>query len=314
MLLKRFLPIIIYSILFYLILWLLIINLGIDSIQSSDRGAIISAIVAIFVFGSGLLAQMIGNKIKQFQKDRQLKRVSITNLKTISEGLKLQLNNFSKIIETLKSPSPESILLSSYAELEYFEINKISSEDLYRIFIDYQKGDEKEKINTLESLRKELRFIEYSRELILIGFEKLYNSFQEYSNTVIDGVVALGEFFDKEATNLLHNQIKLDTDKWFVYFTNLWREARSALKTSDDTFTNYEKLELEIIPRFFDFARDFMSDPRTPVVTAAFSKANTAIYQRRDVLNKLINLVEFYSEKYNSSKRIIDKSLSKYDK
>lgn len=314
MFLKRLLSSIIFLILFIILIVFLFWFFGINNIENSDRQALISAIVTIFVFGAGLIVRMIGNKIKQLQKDKQLKRIFIQNLKTILKGLKFQIDNYTQVIEILKSPTPEDAMISSYAELEYFEINRIGSEDLFRIFIDYQKGNKEHKIDILENLRKELRFIEYSKDIIITDFKNLYSSIREYSDTVITGIIELGMFFDKEATRLLHNNVEMETDGWFVSFTNLWSEIRSASKISEDTYMNYEKLEMEIIPKFFDFARDNIKEPRTPIVTAAFSKANSAIFQRKGTIKNLINFMKFYTTKYEETKDIIEKSLDEYEK
>jgi len=314
MILKRFRSTIIYLILFIIIIWFLVCYFRIYTIADSDREAIISAIVAIFVFGAGLLAQIVGDKIKQMQKDKQLKRIVIENLKTILDGLKLQNDNYKQIIDTLKSPSPENVMLSSYAELDYFETNQISSEDLNRVLIDFLKGDENIKIKTLGNLKKELRFIENSGDVIISGFEKLYTSIREYSDNVITGIVEIGAFFDKEATRLLHNEVNIEADRWFIDFSDLWGIAKSSLKISDDTFTNYEKLELEIIPKFFDFAKDNMEDPRTPMITAAFTKANSSIYQRKGTIKNLVKYVEFYLAKYEEAKTTVEKALELYNK
>lgn len=286
----------------------------INRIENSDREALITSLVTIFVFGTGLFAQVIGNKLKQLEKDKQLKRIFIANLNTVKEGLKLQIDNFNQIINKLRSPDPLAVRFSSFAELDYFEVNQIASEDLYRIFIDYQKGDENDKIVMLENLRKELRFIENSKETMLSGFDKLYTSIREYSENVISGTIELGIFFDKELTRLLHSKKNIEEDEWFIAFSDLWRETSSALKISEDTFTNYEKLEKEIFPKFIEFSRNNMNDPRTPMITSCFSKADNAIYQRKHTIRNLVENVGFYLSKYEEAKNIIEDSIDIYNK
>ena len=311
---KRFWSYLFSIVLFLLIMLFLVDFFGINNYTNSDRSALISAIVAVFVFGAGLISQMVGNKIKQMQKDKQLKRVFLENLKTILEGLKLQIDNYKEIINTLKSPSPENVMLSSFAELDYFEINNIPAADLFRIFIDFQKGKEKDKIKTLENLRKQLRFIENSRNMINTGFEKLYDSVHNHSEKALDGIVELGQFFDKEATRLFHTKADIESDHWFKSFAELWGETKSLLKISDDTFTDYEKLEKETLPKYIEFARDNMEDPRTPIISTAFSKANSATYQRKDTIRNLIKFVEYHLVKYNEAKSLIEKTILVYEK
>lgn len=314
MVLKRFLSTIIYLILFVTLIWIIVCFFGINKVDNTDREAIISAIVALFVFGAGLLAQMFGNKISQYKKDLQLKRIFIVNLRTILEGLKLQTENYIEVIKTIKSHTPENVMLSSYAELDYLEINNFASEDLFRVFIDYLKGDEKSKIATLENVRKQLRFIENSRDMITSGFEKLYDAIHIHSNNVLDGISDLGKFFDEEATRLFHTNADINSDHWFKGFAELWGKTTTLLKISDETFTDYEKLGSEIIPKFFEFAKDNMKDPRTPLISAAVSKANIAIYQRKDTIINLIKFVDFHLTKYNEAKNTIEKTILAYDK
>ena len=242
-------------IVFIIILRLLICFWGINKIENINGEAIFAALVTIFVFGSGLFAKTIEDKLKQLKKDNQLKRVFNSNLRTIAEGLKLQIDDYSKAIRTLKSSSPDNVMVSSFAELGYFEINNIDSKDLYRVFIDNLKGDENGKINTLENLRKQLRFIENSEKNIFSNFEKLYDSFHNSSNKVIDGMKELGEYFDKEATRLSNSGGDINDDNWFVIFSVILDSAHSVFRTSDDTSTDYKKLEETIIPEFQRFVR-----------------------------------------------------------
>ncbi|MGA9291226.1 MAG: hypothetical protein WBV81_01455, partial [Ignavibacteriaceae bacterium] len=154
---KRFFVIVINSIAFLLFLLGLIYFVGINKIENVKVETIFTAIVTIFVFGVGLFVKIIEDKLRQRKKDIQLRKIFVINLRTINDGLKLQIENCKNVIKTLKSSDSENVMFSSYTELDYFEINNLTSEDLYRIFIDYFKGEENKKIDTLENLRKQLR-------------------------------------------------------------------------------------------------------------------------------------------------------------
>ncbi len=295
-------------------LWILIYFWGISKIESVNSDSIFTALITIFIFGSGFFIKTIENKLKQLKKENQLKRVFICNLNTIVDGLKLQIDDFSKAIEILTSSRPDDVKISTYAELGYFEINKISSEDLFIIFIDNLKGNENDKIITLENLRKQLRFIENSQEYIFSDFEKLYNSFRKNGNDAIDGMKELGEYFDKETTRLLNSKVDVYNDSWLIQFSKILGDAYSVLRTSDVTITDFNKLEEQIIPKFMNFAKNNMEDPRTPTVTSIFNKIITSTFERKDTIKSLIEFLEIYNKKYKDTLKLIDETLAVYDK
>ena len=304
MIVKRYLSIIFNFIFFVLILLGIIYIIGINKIEQINGETFFTAIVTIFVFGVGLFAKIIEDKIQQNKKDIQLKKIFIVNLKTISYGLRIQIGNCKEVIKTLESTNPENIMFSSYTELDYFEINNLASEDLYRIFIDNIKGNENKNISTLEDLRKQLRFIENSKDNFIKSFENLYKLFIGYADETIKGMKKLGAFFDKEATILLSNNIDIEEDKWFFNFSKVLYLVQPTLKTSDNSFTDYEKLEREIIPEFLKFEQSQMKDLRTPIVTSIFNEIITPIFQRKDALKSLVNLLKFYRDKYSVAHEI----------
>ncbi|MGE5436286.1 MAG: hypothetical protein ACM3O3_03590 [Syntrophothermus sp.] len=314
MILKRFISTIIYIILF--ILLLAGINYSVDRgyIAKVNAEAKFSCIITIFVFGLGLLVQSFGQKIKQFNKDKQLKRVIMHNLQTNVKGLDLQLNNFSSVLMALKSPRPDGALLYSYAELDYFEINNFNSEDLYRIFIDYSKGNEKDNIDNLENLRKQIRFIESSKNDFLGIYEKLFTSIRDDGNSALDGIRELGRFHDYEATRLENQEKDINEDIWFINFSNLLGQAYLVLRTNDESITDFNQLEEQIIPSFTEFFKNNIKDLRTPIVDSFFNKTITYTFQRKDTIKNLINLVDFYSQKYQEAKDFIESALIKYGK
>lgn len=301
-------------IIFLIMLWILICLWGISKIDNVNSESIFTALITIFVFGSGLFIKSLEDKLKQLKKENQLKRVFICNLNTIIDGLKLQIDDFSKAIEILKSSRTDDVKISSYTELDYFEINKISSEDLFRVFIDNLKSNENDKIITLENLRKQLRFIENSQKYIFSDFEKLYNSFRKNGNDALSSIQVLGEFFDKEATRLLNSKVCVDNDSWFIQFSEILRDAHSVLRTSDVTITDFKKLEEQIIPKFMNFSKNNMEDPRTPTVTSIFNKTITSTFERKDTIQSLIEVLEIYNKKYKDALKLIEITLLVYDK
>lgn len=310
---KQFLVVIINFVIFLLILFGLVYFIGINKIENIKMESIFAAIVTIFVFGVGLFVKIIEDKLKQRKKDIQLKKIFNVNLRNINYGLKLQIDFCKNVVKTLNSPNSENIKFSSYTELDYFEINNLSSEDLYRIFIDNLKGDEDKKIETLENLRKHLRFIENSKDNLITNFEKLYKSTLNYADEVVKGMKDLGEFFNNEATSLLNSKSGPEKDEWFMHFSTVLLKIQFLLKTSDDTFTDFEKIEKEIIPIILEFEQEHMEDKRTPIVTSIFNEGITAIFQRKDALRSLIDLVTFYKEKYKEAQKVIESTLVIYD-
>ncbi len=311
---KRFFVIVINSIAFLLFLLGLIYFVGINKIENVKVETIFTAIVTIFVFGVGLFVKIIEDKLRQRKKDIQLRKIFVINLRTINDGLKLQIENCKNVIKTLKSSDSENVMFSSYTELDYFEINNLTSEDLYRIFIDYFKGEENKKIDTLENLRKQLRFIENSKQNFINGFENLYKSERIYADEVIKAMKELGEYFNNEATTLLNSKSEPEKDKWFMHFSTVLFKSQPMLKTSDESFTDFERLEKDIIPLIFEFEQEHMKDKRTPIVTSIFNKAITAIFQRKDTLNNLIDLVKFYKKKYEEAQKVIGSTIDIYNK
>jgi hypothetical protein len=311
---KNVLSTIIYFVLFIAVLFIIFCLFGPIKIQNTDRSAIFTAIVTIFVFGAGLFAKSIGENIEKINKDTQLKRVFISNLKIILEGLKLQINNYTNAIKILKLSSTENIMISSYAELDYFEINKITSEDLYRIFIDNIRGDENAKINNLENLRKQLRYLESSRKNYNDNFEKIFVSIRKESNQVIDAFSELGEYFDREATRLSNIPDELKNDNWFHEFAQLYENAFAFIKISNETYTNFEELEVKIIPQYMNFVKSHIEDKRTPDVTQIFGKITKSIFQRKDTINNLIEFVSFRIQKYGEAQKIIESAITTYEK
>jgi hypothetical protein len=310
---KLWLPVFNFLI-FIALLWILICVWGISKIDNVNADSIFTAFITFFIFGIGFFVKTLEERLKQLKKENQLKRVFICNLITIIDGLKLQIADFKKAIEKLKSSNPDDVIISSYAELDYFEINKISSEDLFKVFIDNLKGDESGKIKRLENLRKQLRFIENSQKYIFNDFEKLYNSFRKNGNQAIDGMKELGEYFDKEATRLLTSKVDVDNDAWFIQFSEILGEAHSVLRTSDVTVTDFTKLEVHIIPKFITFAKNNMEDPRTPTVTSIFNKTITSVFERKDTIRSLFNMLELYNNKYKDALTLIESTLLIYDK
>ena len=114
---KIWLPVLNF-ILFLIMLWLLISFWGISKIENVNSDSIFTALITFFIFGSGFFVKTLEDKLKQLKKENQLKRVFICNLNTIIEGLQLQINDFSKAIEILKSSTPDDVIISSYAELD----------------------------------------------------------------------------------------------------------------------------------------------------------------------------------------------------
>ena len=310
--LKRFYPIFIFFILFLILLWCIVYFLNSGSIKLNEE-AKFSVIITIFIFGSGLFAQALGEKIKQYNKDKQLKRVIIHNLHTISEGLQFQIKNFNSIIKGLESTQSDKALLFSYAELDYFEINNVRSEDLYRVFIDFQKGKEEDKIDNLENLRKQIRFIESSRNDFIIAYEKLFNEIRNIGNKVIDTMKELGEFHDQEATKLENKEVDINNDQWFLDFSNLYGEAILALRTNNNSYTDFNKIETSIIPSFSEFFQDNIKDLRTPKVASIFNKAITFTFQRKDTIGSLVKSINFYSKKYQEAKKLIESTINIYE-
>ena len=310
---KLWLPVL-NLIIFIGIIWVFVCFWGIAKIEKVTTDSIFTALITISIFGGGLFIKTIEEKLKQLKKENQLKKVFICNLNTIRDGLKLQTKDFANAVDILKSSNPDEFMISSYAELDYFEINKISSEDLFKVFIDNLKGDQNEKIIALENLRKQLRFIESSQERIFLDFEKLYNSFRKNGNEVINSMKELGEYFDKEATRLLNSGVNVDNDSWFIKFSDILGEAHSVLRTSDNTKTDFQKLEEQIIPKFLNFAKSNMQDTRTPTVTSIFNKSITSTFERKDTIKSLINALEIYNTKYKDALKLIEDTLKIYDK
>lgn len=310
---KLWLPVFNFLI-FIALLWILICFWGINKIENVNDDSIFTAFITFFIFGIGFFVKTLEDRLKQLKKENQLKRVFICNLITIIDGLKLQIDDFEKTMKKLKSANPDDVIISFYAELDYFEINKISSEDLFKVFIDNRRGDEREKIKRLENLRKQLRFIENSQGYIFNAIEKLYNSFRKNGNEAIDGMKELGEYFDKEATRLLNSKVDVDRDSWFIQFSEILGEAHSVLRTSDVTVTDFTKLEEKIIPKFMTFAKNNMEDPRTPPVASIFNKTITSTFERKDTIKNLINMLELYNNKYKDALALIQSTLLIYDK
>ena len=301
-------------IIFSSIIWALVRFLGINKIEKVTSDSIFTALITISIFGVGFFVKIIEDKLKRLKKENQLKRVFIWNLKTIREGLKLQTKDFANAVKILKSSNPDDVTISSYSNLDYFEINKFSSEDLFNVFVDNLSGDEDAKIITIENLRKQLRFIENSQERIFSDFEKLYNAFRRNGNDAINGMKELGDYFDKEATRLLASKVNIDDDSWFINFSEILGETHSVLRTSDVTITDFQKLEDFIIPRFLVFAKNNMEDPRTPTVTSIFNKTITSTFERKDTIKNLITVLDIYDNKYNDALKLIEDTLTIYDK
>ncbi|MFZ0455495.1 MAG: hypothetical protein WAM24_17250, partial [Ignavibacteriaceae bacterium] len=99
---KRFFVIVINSIAFLLFLLGLIYFVGINKIENVKVETIFTAIVTIFVFGVGLFVKIIEDKLRQRKKDIQLRKIFVINLRTINDGLKLQIENCKNVIKTLK--------------------------------------------------------------------------------------------------------------------------------------------------------------------------------------------------------------------
>ncbi len=162
-----------------------------------------------------------------------------------------------------------------------------------------------QELYTLENLRKQIRFIENSKSIILSDFENLYNSFRESENIVIDGMKELGEFHDSEATRLVYRKIDINNDTWFIGFSNLMGEAHLSLRTKDDSVTDFYKLEIKIVPTFIEFFKNNIKDPRTPIVASIFNKTITSIFQRKETIKNLIKIVNFYVSKYQEARQLI---------
>ena len=262
-------------------------------IISSLLGALISGLIAIYIFRKGIKTERLIKKEEYIAESNDLEQYFFLNIDSVFFFINKQIEEISLCIKKIKDWNNSDFSLSIFQELNTKNMWGINQERLYKIFISNRIGDLKDKasdfINAKNSLFNIEDFLSNQMELNKkISQKVLFNI--ELWNQSIKELLSLSNKF-VYAYNL-DSQKKDDSFLKFYTILIVKKQMQLIEENKNDNMQIYYN---EIILPLINYIKDSPNskDERIILITEpliniqkAFTEIKTLRYQRRkEILN-----------------------------
>lgn len=158
------------------------------NIVSALLGALISGLIAIYIFKKGLRNEEIKKKNEYKSESNDLEMFLFHNIYSLNFFIEKQIKEISNCSKNLKDWNNCDFSLSIFPELTTKDIFKISQEKIYKIFVTDREGDLNEKVNDFINLRNSFynidAFIESENELNKEVFQRQFVNIELWNQSL----------------------------------------------------------------------------------------------------------------------------------
>lgn len=123
------------------------------TIFSALLGALISGLIAIYIFNKGLEKEKQKKRDDEIRESNELEQYFFHNIESIKFFINKQIDEISKCSQRTKNWNDKNLILSIFPELNTKYIWEIKQEKIYNIFVRNREGDLKEKAEDFINVR-----------------------------------------------------------------------------------------------------------------------------------------------------------------
>jgi hypothetical protein len=249
------------------------------TIFSALLGALISGLIAIYIFNKGLEKEKQKKRDYEIKESNELEQYFFHNIESIKFFINKQIDEISKCSQRTKNWNDKNLLLSIFPELNTKYIWEINQEKLYTIFVRYRDGDLKEKAEDFINVRNCLynidNFIKVQSEINTEISQRLIVSIELW-NQSLKQLMSFSNSFVIDY-NSSPNKGK---DDFLKLFTFLMTEKQRQLK-NENKHENMEIMVDEIIVPLKTFLKENKesSDKRIYQISEPIMNMQKAYYE-----------------------------------
>ncbi|MFT6836443.1 MAG: hypothetical protein ACJA0H_002493 [Francisellaceae bacterium] len=225
------------------------------AITGAVLGALISGLIAIWVFKRGLKEQKKQEQASRIAKHNELENYLFHVIGFMRPTMIQQVNEIGWTSQALKDFGNRNLSINTVSALSTDEVNGIKSEDLYRIFVTNREGDTKDKAADILNLRSCFRYIDQQKESYIEFNQTLFSRLDEFRNLWNENLKHLLDLYNQFALQAKQNNINPGTDTFLDFYRNIMvdEQRELILKGLSD---NLAESHLKLIQPLMTFIRE----------------------------------------------------------
>jgi len=286
-----------------------------DTVKIIDSGStysdpnfyvsVIVAIVALF----GLIFPYIRESIKERRRLHSLYEYILYLLKEIIKPIEDKIENLENLIKNIKDLDGRDFSFKDSSIMLIQVFLNIDHKDIYKIlFINYKKGDRKEKHSHFKNIIDSIDFFNKQNEIDKINFTQFMSDLRRYENDFKENIDAILRFFDLFVSYNKRNNIKPSDDPFLKdmdVILNDWQNSqnRDSLKI----------IEEKILTPLKEHCSKNSEDPRAVQILPFILRCNSALLNIKTLREIYFNTYNEVKEKYISIKNKLESAIKFYN-
>lgn len=229
------------------------------TIIASLLGALISGLIAIWIFKQGIKKQKKFDQSKEINRLLAIKKFYLHTVESNLEPLENQIKSNIKLINVIKRKVASNFSYRMITSLNFEDLKNIDQKDLFNIFLNQQIDESK--VENFRKIKNSIRIIESITDLAMDMVKYIDSKYQNYQDQFAIYIDKIQRIIEKETHILDEQNVDIVTDQ-FLY--SLWQVALNWHNiTNVDNRDPYIVNEQYLIP-MRDVCARFHTDHRKP--------------------------------------------------
>jgi len=184
-----------------------------------------TVVITIVIFSLGLLISRKNEQCKEYKRLKDLEKYFYALLDILTAAVTRQIRAFEALVQQIKEETHQDFTIQIISDLNIGDVNRISQEDLFKIFITNKNENTDLKVKYFKEITKGLNIIKLVNESWKFDFREFLNTLKGYERQFYDNAELIGDFIDDMVSAANRTNYRRGIDPYLDQFNeiiNLW--------------------------------------------------------------------------------------------
>jgi len=284
------------------------------SIFSALLGAVISGVIAIWIFKRGISEQLQKEANTQKERFEELESYFFNIIEFMNLTINQQVAEIANTSQALKDFSNKNPALTTTSALSTDDAESINNQDLYKIFVISRTGNIEEKANDLLNIKSCFRYIDQQKRVYKEFNNTLFMGLEEYRLNWNQNLKILLNFYNEFGLKSSRHNTNIDSDKFLLFYKEIMVDKQREI-IANESLNNMESAHKYLIEPLKKYIKEskIMDDRILAIITpvmncdqAFIETKNLKLQKRKDVLRfgrNLLGVKRLLNECVNNNKK-----------
>ncbi|NQV36811.1 MAG: hypothetical protein HQ509_02260 [Candidatus Marinimicrobia bacterium] len=265
---------------------------------------IIPAAVAFIIFYFGHIFTTKRDQIREYQRLKDIEAYFYSLTDGLLVGAEKQVNSFKSLSEQLKIKKHQDLIAEYVSEFNLDNINKIDSNDLFKIFITLISEESELKINYYNKIMKSITQLNGISELWREEYDECIRRQLEYNRRWNSSMGKIGKIVNDFVHEVKMGNIHPSSDSFFKEFDDI---VGTFQKTEDRN--DIYKAITHLIEPLYNLCTKYPSHNWSLLLLEPVMSCEYAFDNYEKNRNVYANQFEMYASKMTNARVLLDESI-----